>query len=252
MNLSQNNPPDPDFELEILDDLTIEQYQFIQNIVDNGSKRGYERIFAQMRKKFDDLEKYSDNQLRQMFEQTKDAPWNIYNDVRAYFEYTQNIEEMKNYLESPLTYLNNNCFPLYKSKRNKPWSKCETERLINLVYKFKGHINFAFCSLCFPGRSGKQINAKYHQLIKKGEIESVDTGNNDSSPNIRNSTHLDAEDEIQIAKGIYQDVSKGVQIDREYISKKAECYYYEPWNVAKRAAINFLKIKKCQYTKMKE
>lgn len=32
--------------------------------------------------------------------------------------------------------------------------------------------------------------------------------------------HLFAEDKIQIANGIYHDILKDVQIDREYISKK--------------------------------
>ena len=42
MNFSQTIPTNPDIELEILHDLTIEQYQFIQNLLENGSKRGYE------------------------------------------------------------------------------------------------------------------------------------------------------------------------------------------------------------------
>lgn len=193
---------------------------------------------------FKDLENYSDNQLKQMYEQTKDAPWNLYKDVREYFEYPKNVAEIKKYLESPLTYLNNNGFPLYQSKCNKPWSKCETERLKQLAYRFKGHFNFAFCSLCFPGRSGKQINAKYQQLVTKGEIMIID--NKDSGPNNKFSFHLFNEEENEIANEIYQDVANGIQIDREYISKKAKCHYYEPWNVARKAAIQTFEEKKMQ------
>lgn len=246
MEKNQNSPINLERDIEILRDLSTSEYQFIQNILDNDNKRGYDRIFSKMRKNFKDLKQYSDIQLKQMYEQTKDAPWNLYKDVREYFEYTKNIVEIKKYLKSPLTYLNNNGFPLYKSKCNKQWSKCETERLKQLAYRFKGHFNFAFCSLCFPGRSGKQINAKYHQLVTKGEIMIVDTGTKDSGPNNKFSSHLFDEDEIEIANEICQDVSNGIQIDREYISKKAECYYYEPWNVAKKAAIQSFEEKKKQ------
>lgn len=60
-------------------------------------KRGYDRIFMMMCKQFNDLKEYTNIQLKQMYEQTKDVPLNLYKDVPEYLEYTKNIVEMKMY-----------------------------------------------------------------------------------------------------------------------------------------------------------
>lgn len=48
MNNNQNQLIDPNINIEILRDLSISEYQFIKDILDNDQKRGYTRIFNKM------------------------------------------------------------------------------------------------------------------------------------------------------------------------------------------------------------
>ena len=245
---SNDTNPHLNIDQSFLRDFSSEEYQFILNLKVQEPKRAFQRICKKIRKNFPDLSNHTDQQLEEMFERTKDSPQNIYEDIREYFQYPKNIIEMKNYLQSPLTYLYNNGFPLFKSKSNSPWSAFEVQRLKDLVYNFQGNINFGFCALCFPGRTGKQINAKYKHLVLNGEIDNVNKDNGNQVESINNKTYFTDEEENQIAEEIYDSVKKGIQINKEYVTKKVTCFFYEPWNIAKRAAIhNFENSKKQIY-----
>ena len=141
---SNDTNPHQNIDQSFLRDFTSEEYQFILNLKVQQLKRAFQRICRKNRKNFPDLSNHTDQKLEEMFERTKDSPLNIYEDIREYFQYPKNIIEMKNYLQSPLTYLHNNGFPLFKSKSNSPWTVFEVRRLKDLVYNFQGKITLDF------------------------------------------------------------------------------------------------------------
>ena len=102
--------------------------------------------------------------------------------------------------------------------------------------------------MSFPGRTGKQINAKYKLLVLNGEIDNVNKDNGDQVESINNKTYFTDEEENQIAEEICDSVKKGIQINKEYVTKKVTFFFYETWNIAKSAAIhNFENNKKQIY-----
>lgn len=180
-----------------------------------------------------------------MYENTQNAPWNIFADLRINANY--NNDEMIKFMNSPLTYLNNIVLPLFNPKAHQPWTDIENKRLIKMSKENKSKINFVFLSLYLPGRSGKQLHSHYIDLSSKGLIEINPEINSEANANCHQFLFIDGT-EKQIADEITEDVKKGVQISSKYVVRKATCYYYEPWNLAKRVAYqNFIENSKVIY-----
>ena len=59
-------------------------------------------------------------------------------------------------------------FHFSKVKKGKTWSAKEEERLKRLVCKYDYQINFSYLSLCFLGRTGKQIQVNYRRHVENG------------------------------------------------------------------------------------
>lgn len=228
-----------------LRELSAEEYSYIMGLKKTKNYSKIENLTKQIRTHFLDLEKCSDDEIKIMFENAHDAPFNLFLDIRENSDLIN--EEMVKFINSPLAYLNNNVFPIYKHKLSKTWTERENERLIALCKGATVKINFAMLSLCFPGRSGKQIHSHYRDLISKGIIQENQDFIQSNNENLIKFHFID-DSESKIAEEIKEDIANGKQIDKDTVIRKAECYYYEPWNLAKRVAFqNFVENKKQIY-----
>lgn len=226
-------------------ELSKMQYDYYLYLKKIDKKCPKDRILKQMQDHFDELKALDFDELKKMLNITHISNFNIFNNVITELNSEKGRNELLNFIKRPLTYLNSNPFPFFKDRSGEKWIKEEDELLIFLT-KDQKSINFQFLSLCFPGRSGKQIHSHFIDLIKKGEIADARIKLDQDPTNFLFFKHV----EESISKEIKEDISLGIKVTTDSIIDKAQKHYYDRNNFAERAAYKYFQDQKLKVYKI--
>lgn len=156
--------------------------------------------------------------------------------------------QLKEMINSPYKYLKDNCLPFFSSRADekyKYWSEEENNFLAEVMNESIEMPNFSILSLCFPGRTGREVYQHFAMLAKKGQIfdpRTLDVGKVPIlAPYYRRIFLPNAEKAL--AESLLETSAKGIQVGKKMIIERAESFFKIPWILAERITYKILSSK---------
>ena len=215
--------------------LTDQEYFIIQYLKSKDSQASYSIIYKRAISMIDRLAFFNKDWLKSAYKEKEKRSFFLVENLNIAFcsqHFQKNILDM---VKSPNLYLMNHSIPYFKDKNPRIWTIEENDLLQKVMPFFGEKPNFILLSICFPGRTGKQIYNHYLSGIQNGLFH-VATFKEEQTfdPNLKR--YFLPKKEIELSKEIIKAFKKGRHVTEQFIREKAIRFYKLPWILAERAA----------------
>lgn len=221
-----------------LPELTNDEYEAISSLKDIYPKASFRDLRSKIIATIPRLGIHSEKMIGLMYYRKRGIFWKTPCDLFEFFKRQKTQQLLIKMALKPAEFLMNNSYPFFESRKGVKWTYEEEELLILIMNQNSNGLTFAFLSLCFPGRTGKQVHKHFMLLVKAGRINdprSKETKKRHQfNPICKRYFLPNAEKDLK--DEIIELTTKGVHVTEEMVKEKAMVYYKTPWILAERAA----------------
>ncbi len=223
---------------ELLDrpSLYKEEYVHICTLKEQNKRASIQNLYTQICNRSWRLWKFTHQQIKDMFDKYRDTNWEAIQNPFEYFTSKDGQFNFQKFLGAPFSFLYNHGFPYFISRANHSWTKEEDDFIIMAADKVT--LNFSFLALCLPGRSGKEISSRFHELATKGCIKIHDEFSQVNPLKNYVRRYFLPQTEQKLAKELIQMYKKGIQINKLLVTQTAKDLYCSDDILAERATYN--------------